>query len=86
MAGKRTSTTRPQAESSRRGRPRRTVRSTYATAEQDGPKDVQPEANQAPPVTEPAEPTAAQELQLLQAQLQNLQQERDQIAAAYVVS
>jgi len=76
MAGKRSSTTRPQAESSRRGRPRRAVRSAYTTAEQEGPEDVQPEASQAPPVVELAEPTAAQELQLLQAQLQNLQQER----------
>ena len=52
------------------------MRSAYTTAEQEGPEDVQPEASQAPPVVELAEPTAAQELQLLQAQLQNLQQER----------
>ena len=69
MAGKRSSTTRPQAESSKRGRPRRTVRSAYATAEQEGPEDMQPEADQAPPVAELAESMAAQELQLLQAQL-----------------
>jgi len=62
------------------------MRSAYATAEQEGPNDVQPEADQAPPVVEPAEPTAAQELQLLQAQLQNLQQERDRIVAAYAAS
>jgi len=79
MAGKRSSTTRPRAESSRRGRPRRAVRSAYATAEQEGPEDdvqpedvrpkgVQPEAGQDPPPTAgPAQPTATQELQLLQA-------------------
>jgi len=87
MAGKRSSTTRPQAESSRRGRPRRTVRSAYATAEQEGPEDVQLEAAQDPPhAGRPAEPTAVRELQLLQAQLQNLQRERFQIAAAYAAS
>ena len=62
------------------------MRSAYAIAEQEGPEDVQPEAGQAPPVAELAEPTAAQELQLLQAQLQNLQQERDRIAVAYAAS
>jgi len=86
MVGKRTSTTRPQAESSRRGRPRRTVRSAYATAGQEGPDDVQPEADQTPPVAEPAKPTTAKELQLLQTQLQNFQQKRDRIAAAYAAN
>jgi len=51
------------------------------------PENVQPEASQDPPPTAgPAQPTATQELQLLQAQLQNLQQERDRIAAAYAAS
>jgi len=92
MAGKRSSTTRLRAESSRRGRPRRAVRSAYATAEEEGfedeqPENVQPEVGQEPPPTAgPAQPTATQELQLLQAQLQNLQQERDWIAAAYAAS
>jgi len=68
MAGKRSSTTRPRAESTKRGRPRRAMQSAYATAEQEGPKDVQPEdvqpeAGQDPPPTAgPAQPTAAQEL------------------------
>ena len=62
------------------------MRSASATAEQEGPDDVQSEADQAPPVMEPAEPTTAQELQLLQAQLQNLQQERHRITAAYAAS
>ena len=54
------------------------MRSTYATAEEEGfedeqPENVQPEADQEPPPTAGlAQPTAAQELQLLQAQLQNL--------------
>ena len=92
MAGKRSSTTRPRTEPSRRGRPRRAVRSAYATVEEEGsegeqPENVQPEPGQEPPpATGPAQPTATQELQLLQAQLQNLQQERDQIAAAYAAS
>jgi len=48
---------------------------------------VQPEAGQDPPPTAgPAQPTAVQELQLLQAQLQDLQRERDRIAAAYAAS
>ena len=62
------------------------MRRAYATVEQEGPDDVQPEADQAPPVAELAGSMAAQELQLLQAQLQNLQQERDRIAAAYAAS
>jgi hypothetical protein len=68
------------------------VRSAYATAEEEGPEDEQPEtvqqeAGQEPPPTAgPAQPTATQELQLLQAQLQNLQQERYRIAAAYAAS
>ena len=68
------------------------MRSAYATAEQEGPEDVQPEdvqleAAQDPPrAGRPAEPTAVRKLQLLQAQLQNLQRERDQIAAAYAAS
>ncbi|XP_021308584.1 uncharacterized protein LOC110432454 [Sorghum bicolor] len=92
MAGKRTSTTRPRAEPSRRGRPRRAVRSTYATVEGEGyegeqPENEQPETRQEPPpAADPAQPTAAQELQQLQTQLQNLQQERDRIAAAYAAS
>jgi len=51
------------------------VRSAYATVEEEGfedeqPKNMQPEAGQEPPPTAgPAQPTAAQELQLLQAQL-----------------
>ena len=54
------------------------MRSAYATVEEEGfedkqPENVQPEAGQEPPPTAgPAQPTAAQELQLLQAQLQNL--------------
>ena len=60
--------------------------SAYATAHQEGPEEVQPEAGQAPPDGGPAEPTTAQELQQLQAQQQNLQQERDRIAAAYAAS
>jgi len=68
------------------------VRSAYATVEEDGfeneqPESMQPEAGQEPPPTAgPAQPTAAEELQLLQAQLQNLQQERDRIAAAYAAN
>ena len=68
------------------------MRSTYATTEEEGPEDeqlenVQQEAGQEPPPTAgPAQPTATQELQLLQAQLQNLQQERGRIAAAYAAS
>ena len=51
------------------------MRSAYATVEEEGfedeqPKNMQPEAGQEPPPTAgPAQPTAAQELQLLQAQL-----------------
>ena len=54
------------------------MRSAYATAEEEGLEDehlenVQQEAGQEPPPTAgPAQPTAMQELQLLQAQLQNL--------------
>ena len=68
------------------------MRSAYATVEEDGfeneqPESMQPEAGQEPPPTAgPAQPTAAEELQLLQAQLQNLQQERDRIAAAYAAN
>jgi hypothetical protein len=63
------------------------VRSAYATAEEEGFEDEQPEVGQEPPPTAgPAQPTATQELQLLQAQLQNLQQERDWINAAYAAS
>ena len=63
------------------------MRSAYATAEEEGFEDEQPEVGQEPPPTAgPAQPTATQELQLLQAQLQNLQQERDWINAAYAAS
>jgi len=68
------------------------VRSAYATVEEEGfedeqPENVQPKAGQEPPpAAGPAQPTATQELQLLQTQLQNLQQERDRIAAAYAAS
>ena len=68
------------------------MRSTYATTEEEGPEDeqlenVQQEAGQEhPPTAGPAQPTATQELQLLQAHLQNLQQERGRIAAAYAAS
>jgi len=79
MAGKRSSTTRLRAEPSRRGRPRRAVRSAYATVDEEDieneqPENVQPEAGgqEPPPAAGPAQPTAKQELQLLQTQLQNL--------------
>ena len=68
------------------------MRSAYATAEEEGPEDEQPEnvqqetGQEPPPAAGPAQPMAMQELQLLQAQLQNLQQERDRIAAAYATS
>ena len=68
------------------------MRSTYATVEGEGsegeqPENEQPDPSQEPsPAAGPAQPTATQELQLLQTQLQNLQQERDRIAAAYAAS
>jgi len=63
------------------------VRSTYATVEGEGSEGEQPEPGQEPPpAAGPAQPTATQELQLLQTQLQNLQQERDRIAATYAAS
>jgi len=60
MAGKRSSTTRAQGETVRRGRPRRAARSTYATAGQEGAEDEQLEANQVPPVEEQPEPMIVQ--------------------------
>ena len=88
MSRKRTALARALSEPSRRARPRRNARSTYATAteepdiEEDAPED-QPMVTEEQPAPEP---TPEQVLQQLQAQLQSTQQERDRLAATFAAS
>ena len=66
-----------------RGRPRRSVRSAYASILEDQVEE-EPTVEDQPPTGEdqPAlDPTPEQVLQQLQAQLQSTQQERDRLAA-----
>ena len=95
MAGKRKTTTRAAVTTGQRGRPRRNIRSAYATspAEDDTRADAQgqPPEPQDQEIQDPeAQPNSAtapeQELQQLQAQLQRAQQERDRMAAAFVAN
>lgn len=95
MVGKRKTTARAPATLGRRGRPRSSTRSTYATQQEEEVDDAipqeQPSEPQGPETqgTETHQPQGAtpeQELQQLQAQLQRAQEERDRMAAAFAAS
>ena len=62
--------------------------STYATAPEDQATEEPVVQDQSPAFEEQQapNPTLEQELQQLQAQLQNMQQERDRVATAFVVN
>jgi len=88
MARKRAASARTPTEPSTRGRPRRSARSTYASAAEDQVVE-EPVVEDQPPVGEdqPAsDPTPEQVLQQLQAQLQSAQQERVRLAATFVAN
>ena len=95
MAGKRKTTTRAAATTGQRGRPRRNIRSAYATSPaEDGTRadaqGQQPEPQHQEIQDPEAQPnlgtTLEQELQQLQTQLQRAQQERDRMAAAFAAN
>jgi hypothetical protein len=88
MARKRAAPARTPVEPTTRGRPRRNIRSTYASAPEN--QDIEELVAEDQPVAageQPVpDPTLQQVLQQLQAELQNAQQERDRLAAAFATN
>jgi len=88
IAKKRVVSARAPTDPTPRGRPRRSARSTYATALEDQATE-EPAVEDQPSASEEQQapnPTPKQEFQQLQAQLQNMQQERDRVAATFVAN
>ena len=88
MARKRAASTRVPVEPSTRGRPRRSARSSSATAPEDQVGE-EPTVEDQPPASEEQQapsPTPEQELQQLQAQLQSMQQEGERVTAAFTAN
>jgi hypothetical protein len=89
MPRKRQACTSAPAGTSSRGRPKRTTRSTYASASKAQVKQEEPTPANQPSVegVQPnPNPTPEQVLQQLQADLQNAQQERGRITATFIAS
>jgi hypothetical protein len=88
MPPKRQASTWAQAETSTRGRPKRTTHSTYVSASQTQANEE--EAPPSQPTIEANQPnpnlTSEQVLQQLQADLHNVQQEWDRLTAAFAAS
>ena len=88
MARKRAAFARTPAEPSTKGRPRRSARSTYASAPEDQVVE-EPAVEDQPPAAEDQQaldPTPEQVLQQFQAQLQSTQQERDRLATTFTTN
>jgi hypothetical protein len=88
MARKRSAFARAPSEPTRRGRPRRSTHSTYATTTEE--LDIKEDAAEDQPAAteeeQSQEPTPEQVLQQLQAQSQSTQQERDRLAETFVAN